>query len=67
MSGWNDGGRSDKGNEEEEKTQLQSLREILNCKGAPVQQMTSFSRHFQLDQNWGTTTTSNGRKLGQNW
>ena len=66
MSGWNEGGRSDKGNEEEKK-KTQCLTGILNCKGLAFQQITNFSRPFQLDQIWGTTTAANDLKVGKNW
>ena len=61
MSGWNDGGRSEKGNNEEEKKRC--LTGILNCKGVDFKQMTNFFP-FQLDQIWVKTTTANALKVG---
>ena len=55
MSGWNEGGRSDKENEEKKKKEC--VNGILNCEGstAAAEQMVNFSRpHLQLEQMRGT-------------
>ena len=56
MSGWNEGGRSDKENEEKKK-KMECVNGILNCEGSTAAEQTvNFSRpHLQLEQMRGTT------------
>ena len=61
MSGWNEGGRSDKENEEKKKKKMECVTGILNCKGLPAHQMVNFSRPcLQLEQIRVTTTSESG-------
>ena len=58
MSGWNEGGRSDKENEEKKKKKMECVTGILNCKGLHAHQMVNFSRpRLQLEQIRVTTTS----------
>ena len=61
MSGWNDGGRSEKGNNEEEKKRC--LTGILNCKGVDDQLLKAFPVGPDLGEDLNSQRSKGWRKL----